>query len=70
MTENDVIQQYAKQAVAWEKWVQVFDEMEGEFMDLPNWAQGILLKDISGAFRSRITVMQKANQKLVGDIHN
>jgi hypothetical protein len=70
MRKNEIIQQYAKQAVAREKWVHVFDEMEAKFMDLPNWAQGILLEDINTAFASRITVMQKANQKLVGDIHN
>jgi hypothetical protein len=36
MTKNEIIQQYAKQAVAREKWVQVFDEMEAKFMNLPN----------------------------------
>jgi hypothetical protein len=44
------------------QWMQVFDEVKMQIMELPDWAQGILMEDISSALQNRIIVMHEANQ--------
>jgi len=44
------------------KWIQTFDEAKNQIMDLPDWAQGILIEDISTALQSRIIIMNNANK--------
>jgi hypothetical protein len=44
------------------KWINVFDEVKVQFINLPVWAQEILIDDISAALQNRLLVMQKANK--------
>ncbi len=49
--------------------MQVFDEVKMQIMGLPDWAQGILMEDISSALQNRIVVMHEAykNSKVMGN---
>jgi hypothetical protein len=51
------------------QWMQVFDEVKMQIMGLPDWAQGILMEDISSALQNRIVVMHEAykNSKEMGN---
>jgi hypothetical protein len=46
------------------KWTQPFDEAKNQIMDLPNWAQGILIEVITTALQSRIIIMKNANKNI------
>jgi hypothetical protein len=46
------------------KWIQAFDEAKNQIMELPDWAQGILVEDITTALQSRISVMHKVNKNI------
>jgi hypothetical protein len=46
------------------KWIQAFDEAKNQIMDLPDWAQGILIEDITTALQSRIIIMNNANKNI------
>jgi hypothetical protein len=66
MSINKNLQHYDKQAVICGKWLQVFDEVKPQFMELPVWTQEIIIEDMSTALQNRITVMQKANKNSQG----
>jgi hypothetical protein len=44
------------------KWIQAFDEAKNQINALPDWAQGILIDDITTALQSRIIIMNNANK--------
>ena len=60
MQKKEMVQPYEKQATISEEWAKIFEDVKVQFMDLPDWAQGILLEDISVALQKRITVIHKA----------
>jgi hypothetical protein len=66
MSINKNLQHYDKQTVIGGKWLQVFDEIKLQFMELPIWTQEIILEDMSTALQNRITVMKKANKESQG----
>jgi hypothetical protein len=66
MSLSKNLQHYDKQTVIGGKWLQVFDEVKLQFMELPVWTQEIIIEDMSTALQNRITVMQRANIKSQG----
>jgi hypothetical protein len=46
------------------KWIQTFDEAKNQIMNLPDWAQGILIEDITTALQNRIIIMNNANKNI------
>ena len=52
------------------KWIQAFDEAQNQIMDLPDWAQGILIEDLTTALQNRIIIMNKANKNIQGMRHS
>ncbi len=62
INKNSNFEFYEKQTATRGKWMQVFDEVKTQFMDLPDWAQGIFLEDISVALENRIAVMDKISK--------
>jgi len=62
MSNTENFQNYKNLATTRGKWIQVFDEVESQIMGLPDWAQGILMEDISSALQNRIIVMHQANK--------
>ncbi len=52
------------------KWIQVFDDAKNQIMDLPNWAQGILIEDLTTALQNRITIMDNANKNILESQHS
>ena len=52
------------------KWIQAFDETQNQIMDLPDWAQGILIEDLTTALQNRIIIMNKANKNIQGMRHS
>jgi hypothetical protein len=67
--ENLTFHNYEKLDDVRGQWMQVFDELKMQIMDLPDWAQGILMQDISSALQNRIVVMHEAdiNSKKIGN---
>jgi hypothetical protein len=53
-------QEYGNEDLLRLKWMHIWNKVEQRFKDLPEWAQDILLKDISSAVENRVAVMQKA----------
>ncbi len=62
MQKTELTQQYEKQAALRKKWMQMWEEFEQQFAELPKWAQEILLQDIGTAVQSRISVMLRAKK--------
>ncbi len=44
------------------KWMQMLDEFAPQITELPDWAEQILLEDLSTVVQRRIEVMQKASK--------
>jgi hypothetical protein len=61
MTIIEKLKHSDNQAAMVGKWIHVFDEVKVQFINLPVWAQEILIDDISAALQNRLLVMQKAN---------
>ncbi len=53
------IMENKKQDALTKEWIEMCKEFQTEFSQLPIWAQEILLRDMSTAFRNRISVIQK-----------
>ena len=45
------------------QWMQMWCTVEGQFANLPTWAQSVLFDDINTAVQNRIAVMQKIQEK-------
>lgn len=66
INKNHNYQHFKKLTATRGKWIQVFDEAKNQIMNLPDWAQGILIEDITTALQSRITIMNNANKNIQG----
>jgi hypothetical protein len=66
MSNTENFQNYKNLATTRGKWTQVFDDVKSQIMVLPDWAQGILMEDISTALQNRINVMHEANKNSQG----
>ena len=56
-------QRKEQQEVLHKKWVQMWCTVEDQVVNLPAWAQSILLDDINTAVQNRLAVMQKIQEK-------
>ncbi len=45
------------------QWMQMWCTVEGQFANLPAWAQNVLFDDITTAVQNRIAVMQRIQGK-------
>jgi hypothetical protein len=59
MPKIELVQEYGKQDVTRLKWMHIWDKIEHRFQNLPKWAQGILLKDLSATVESNVAKMKK-----------
>jgi hypothetical protein len=66
MSNIESFQNYKNLDATRGKWIQVFDDVKSQIMVLPDWAQGILMEDISTALQNRIDVMHEANKNAQG----
>lgn len=66
MSNTENFQNYKNLDATRGKWIQVFDDVKSQIMVLPDWAQGILMEDISKALQNRIDVMHEANKNSQG----
>ena len=62
MSNIESFQNYKNLDATRGKWIQVFDDVKSQISGLPDWAQGILMEDISTALQNRINVMHEANK--------
>jgi hypothetical protein len=60
MQKIELVRDYGKHDIPRLKWMHIWNKIEQRFHDLPEWAQDILLKDLSATVESRVAVMQKA----------